>query len=140
MFDAPMYQKRDVANYTSTTVMPPPEYYRAGGRGVPDVAALSCNFEVYSEGWGTETGTSAATPTFAAVVARINAQRLENQKSALGFLNPVLYSIGNVGFDVLDGNNKVAACPAGFSAAVGWDAISGLGTPLYSVLNAALNE
>lgn len=140
VFDAPTYQTTAVAHYTSASVMPPSEYYRIGGRGIPDVAALSCNFEVYSEGWGTETGTSAATPTFAAVVARINAHRLENRKPALGFLNPALYSIGHVGFDVIDGNNKVSACPAGFSAAVGWDAISGLGTPLYSVLSAALSE
>lgn len=139
VFAAPSYQQSAIHNYTSTTVLPPAEYFTAGGRGVPDVAALSNNFEVYSYGWGTETGTSAATPTFAAIVTRINAQRLSQQKPSLGFINPTLYSVGHIGFDVVSGNNQVSGCPAGFNATVGWDAISGLGTPVFGVLDAALS-
>lgn len=46
----------------------------------------------------------------------------------VGFINPVLYkSSGGVGFDVVEGNNKAQFCPAGFNAAKGWDAVSGLG-------------
>jgi tripeptidyl-peptidase I len=139
VFAAPPYQLNAISTYTSTTILPPPQYFTAGGRGIPDVAALSNNFEVYSYGWGTETGTSAATPTFAAVVTRINAQRLSEHKAPLGFINPTLYAAGHVGFDVISGNNQVSGCPAGFNATVGWDAISGLGTPIYGVLESVLS-
>lgn len=137
-FEAPIYQRKAIAKYTSTATMPPAQYFTAGGRGTPDVSALGTNFEVFCQGWGTETGTSAATPTFAAVISRIVAKRLSEGKPSLGFINPSLYHLGAVGFDVTVGNNQNSACPAGFSAAPGWDAVSGLGTPDYAFLDSHL--
>lgn len=140
VFPAPSYQQAAIDAYVANATMPPSSLYTAGGRGIPDVAALACNFDVFANGWGVETGTSAATPTFAAVISRIVIDRLKAGKPTLGLLNPVLYRSGHsVGFDVTEGNNQVSGCPAGFSAAVGWDAISGLGTPLFRVLSELLS-
>jgi tripeptidyl-peptidase-1 len=102
------------------------------------VAALGTNFEVYSGGWGVETGTSAATPTFASIITRINADRLADGKPTLGFLNAKLYALGKVGYDVTAGDNVNPACPAGFLATEGWDPVTGLGTPRYDYLRANL--
>jgi tripeptidyl-peptidase-1 len=60
-------------------------------------------------------------------------------KGPLGFLNPALYSLasgngGSVGFDIVAGNNKADACPQGFAATQGFDAVTGLGTPRWSVI------
>lgn len=137
LFARPAYQQRAVEAYLNNTnaSIPSTQYFNPGGRGFPDVSAVACNFAVFAGGaWGEETGTSAAAPTFAGVISRIVASRLSQGKSSLGFLNPTLYSQGHVGYDVVQGNNVQSPCPAGFSAVDGWDAISGLGTPSYPVL------
>jgi len=46
------------------------------GRGIPDVAALGTNFQVIVQNYtGPISGTSAASPTFAAIVSLVNDQR-----------------------------------------------------------------
>jgi subtilase family serine protease len=98
-------------------------------------------------------GTSAAAPTFAAVVALVN-QYLGNAAPAgLGNINPSLYPLlGTTAFnDVTTGNNIVPCktgstnCPAlpaaqqfGFSAGVGYDQVTGLGSPNAFALAKAL--
>lgn len=134
-FAAPSYQSNAIATYMNRTTLPPSALWSPGGRGTPDVSALATNFKVYSSGWGTESGTSAATPTFAAVVSLLNDQRVRAGKPTLGFLNPVLYQLGKVGTDPVSGNNQYGSCAAGFSAAPGWDAITGLGTPDFEYLS-----
>ena len=42
-------------------------------------------------------GTSASSPTFAAIVTLLNDFRISNGKPPLGFLNPLLYSVGAPG-------------------------------------------
>ena len=80
------------------------------------------------------TGTSASTPVWAAIVARLNGVRLAKGGAALGFLNPLLYSSNASAFnDVTVGQNS-AGTSAGFSAAPGWDAATGLGTPRFEAL------
>ena len=84
---------------------------------------------------GTLSGTSAATPTFAGMVARINDDLVKAGKPTVGFINPALYKAGgSVGTDIVDGNNKKRGCKAGFPATAGFDAVTGLGTPLWSKL------
>lgn len=46
-------------------------------------------------------GTSASSPTFAAVVTLLNDFRIASGKPPLGFLNPLLYSVGLPGNYVL---------------------------------------
>eukprot|EP00759_Apiculatamorpha_spiralis_P016234 PhF_6_TR22540/c0_g1_i1/m.32033/K01279/TPP1, CLN2; tripeptidyl-peptidase I len=138
VFTAPPYQTSAIAAYVKNTSLPPATLWTSGGRGTPDVSAMSTNFEVFTFGWGKESGTSAASPTFASVISLINDQRLHSGKPALGFLNPALYKLGKVGADPISGNNQYGSCPAGFSAAKGWDAITGLGTPDFKFLSEKL--
>ena len=70
-------------------------------------------------------GTSAATPLWAPLIARIN-QHLNNKGiKNIGFANPVLYHE-----DVTKTFNPVDKGDNGaFEASAGWDACTGLGTP-----------
>jgi tripeptidyl-peptidase-1 len=63
-------------------------------------------------------GTSAASPSFAAFVALLNDARIAAGKSALGFLNPLIYELNGNGFnDVTSGNAPGCGTP-GFNVSV----------------------
>lgn len=98
--------------------------YNRIGRGVPDVAANGDNIATYTGGeFSLSGGTSASTPIFAAVINRINEERLKRGKKTVGFLNPVLYEHPEVLNDIVNGTNK--ACQGeGFNAVKGWDPVS----------------
>jgi tripeptidyl-peptidase-1 len=87
-------------------------------------------------GWSGSYGTSASSPVFAGVVAKLNDLRLRAGRPALGFLNPFLYANPASFNDVVWGEIKGAGF-AGFSATSGWDAATGLGTPNFEALAAA---
>jgi kumamolisin len=73
-------------------------------------------------------GTSAVAPLWAGLVALINQQRGGN--NPVGFLNPTLYA-ANTGFnDITQGNN------GDYSAGSGWDACTGMGSPVGTQLSA----
>jgi kumamolisin len=98
-----------------------------GGRGVPDVAGDAdpvTGYQVRVDGNDKLVmgGTSAVAPLWAGLIAVANKQ---NGKAA-GFIQPALYAAKNKGIfrDILKGNN------GGFSAASGWDACTGLGSPV----------
>ncbi|KAH8993092.1 hypothetical protein EDB86DRAFT_3045606 [Lactarius hatsudake] len=58
----------------------------------------------------------------------------------LGFLNPWLYGVGLPGInDIISGSNPGCGTD-GFSAAVGWDPVTGLGTPDFLNLLAPLDS
>ena len=138
----PTYQKTAVAHYlsNSSSSLPPSTYFNASGRGTPDVSAFATNYQMLSSGgWGCLSGTSAATPTFSGLISLINDELVSEGKPTLGFMNPTLYaSTESLGFDVVQGNNKAQGCSAGFNAVEGWDAVTGLGSPLYSQLQKIL--
>jgi tripeptidyl-peptidase-1 len=91
------------------------------------------------------------------VLSRINNARLAAGKTTLGWVNPRLYRAAEVWasqksaaalaqlpsafHDVVEGNNGHTSgnvsC-VGFNATVGWDPMTGLGTPFYPSLLAAL--
>ncbi|KAL4898153.1 peptidase S8/S53 domain-containing protein [Aspergillus ambiguus] len=108
--------------------------YNRIGRGYPDLAAIGDNVLIFTSGVPQLIGgTSAAAPVFAALLTRINEERLAAGKSTVGFVNPVLYANPDAFFDVTSGNNQ--GCDTkGFSAAKGWDPVTGLGTPNYPKL------
>ena len=89
-------------------------------------------------------GTSASTPVFAGVVAKLNEVRLAKGAAPLGFLNPLLYKVGAAGTgfnDVTQGRNcGQGSCRGneGFPALAGWDAATGWGSPNYEELKAAV--
>jgi kumamolisin len=106
------------------------------GRGVPDVAADAdpeSGYNVVVDGQASVVGgTSAATPLWAGLLARINQVLGKN----VGYLNPLLYSAAaeSTFHDITSGSN------GDYSAGPGWDACTGLGTPDGAKLLAALQS
>jgi len=141
-FGRPSYQDTAVQNYLNTANLPASKFFNVSSRAYPDIAAFATNFEVVVGG-GVEPvdGTSCAAPTASGVISLLNDIRLQNGKSALGFLNPFLYSITTPGAlnDITSGNNGAGCCP-GFDAASGWDPVTGLGSPNYGILKGVVLE
>jgi kumamolisin len=106
----------------------------AGGRGVPDVAGDAdpvTGYQIRVDGQNMVIGgTSAVAPLWAGLIALNNQQ---NGRSA-GFIQPQIYAAkGASAFnDIVSGNNGA------FSAGPGWDACTGLGSPIGTKLIALL--
>lgn len=64
---------------------------------------------------GLISGTSASTPTFAGIVSLLNDANLAAGKPPLGFLNPMLYSIGVGGLNDITQGNAAGCGTPGFS-------------------------
>lgn len=114
----------------------------SGQRGVPDVAysadpntgfAVYCSF---NGGWLEVGGTSAGTPQWAALFAIANSMRTIKKKFPLSLANAYLYPIAAFYRDITSGSD--GACGAICSAGVGYDFVTGLGTPRADVLIPAL--
>ena len=136
-FSIPAYQKDTVEAYLRSGKAPPTTYFSSTGRAYPDVSAFSVNFQIcYQGNFLAVDGTSCSTPTFAGIVSSLNDVRLNDGKSTLGFLNPLLYQTlqGNGFFDITEGSNSgTGSCP-GFDAIPGWDPASGWGSPNFGLL------
>ncbi len=112
--------------------------YSNGNREVPDVSAdadPATGYSVYctasasgcsSTGWITVGGTSAAAPLWAGSTALINEYLQNQQKSRMGFANPVLYGLQNATqqfppfHDVTSGTNLFYPATSGYDEASGW--------------------
>lgn len=101
-----------------------------GGRGVPDVAGdadPATGYEIRVDG-KTQVigGTSAVAPLWAGLIAVSNAKN----DNAAGLPHTRLYASGSSKAfrDIVSGNNGA------FSAAQGWDACTGLGSPIGSAI------
>jgi kumamolisin len=101
-----------------------------GGRGVPDVAGDAdpvTGYQVRVDGQSLVIGgTSAVAPLWAGLIALSNQQ---NGTSA-GFIQPQIYAAkaASAFNDIVSGNNGA------FSAGPGWDACTGLGSPIGAKL------
>jgi hypothetical protein len=106
-------------------------------RNIPDVALVADDVYVqYNNGSiGAFGGTSCASPLWAAVAALANQQAAANNKPPLGFLNPVIYTIGagqdyaQDFHDITSGDNTWSSSPSQFFAVAGYDHCTGWGTP-----------
>jgi len=130
-FPRPKYQDAAVGAYVKSLGSEFAGLYNASGRGYPDIAAQGYHFiTIWNGTIAVLDGTSAATPTSAAVITLVNDALIAAGKSPLGFLNPWLYGGGYKAFtDVTDGS-AVGCGTAGFPAKKGWDAVTGFGTPV----------
>ena len=101
-----------------------------GGRGVPDVsgdADPNTGYNIQVDGsTGVFGGTSAVAPLWAGLIAVINQQT----GTTAGFINPTIYAAKAASSfnDITSGNNGA------FSAGPGWDACTGLGSPVGTAL------
>ncbi|KAM0458365.1 hypothetical protein ACHAPV_006177 [Trichoderma viride] len=144
-FARPKWQDDAVGRYLELYGNEWKQYYNAGGRGYPDVAAQGVNYRFWNHGKeDLTTGTSVSTPVFAALIALLNDHRAESGVPRMGFLNPWIYSIGNRAFTDITQSKSIGcqgqslsglASPvipnAGWSAVKGWDPVTGWGTPLF---------
>jgi kumamolisin len=111
-----------------STLFPVPTWQSSAGisgpgRGVPDVAgdaSPESGYNILVDGQQEVVGgTSAVAPLWAALIAIIN----EMKGSPVGFVSPTLYADEADFHDITSGNNGA------YSAAKGWDACTGLGSP-----------
>ena len=137
----PAYQRDVVDQYLDKLNGTYSAYFNGSGRAIPDVSAQGSNFAIYDKGLATLlSGTSASSPVFAGIVALLNAARKTQGNPPLGFLNPWLYSITGAFTDITEGygggcwNNMHAGRSARWNATVGWDPVTGLGTPKFERL------
>jgi tripeptidyl-peptidase-1 len=139
----PSWQSDAVASYLKTASnLPDAALYNATGRAFPDVSAQGTDYPVINNGmtYPSVAGTSASCPVFAGIVGLINDARIAANKSPLGFLNPFLYTYGSLILNDISSGNNPGCGTKGFSAAAGWDPVTGNGTPNYvKMLNAALS-
>ncbi|KZT01406.1 tripeptidyl peptidase A [Laetiporus sulphureus 93-53] len=138
-FARPAWQDEAVTKYLDG--LPAGVYeglYNPDGRAFPDVSAQSENFEIFwEEASVLVAGTSCSSPTFAGFISLLNDARIADGLSSLGFLNPLIYTLSATNKsafnDITVGNNPGCGTE-GFNATVGWDAVTGWGTPDFGVL------
>jgi kumamolisin len=160
LFKAPSYQN-GVASQLQL------EGVSVSSRVVPDVALLADQSPGYAifckpagnsdcEGsprWNPTGGTSAATPLFAAAATLIDQDLDRANRADLGFVNPLLYSIGTgvsaspAYFDVVSGDDDLGPYIPGHNAALGcctagtgFDAATGWGGVNFNALDALARQ
>jgi kumamolisin len=111
-----------------------------GGRGVPDVsgdADPSSGYTVRVDGKSLVIGgTSAVAPLWAGLIAVANAQN----GNCAGFIQPAVYAAkGKAAFNDITSGTNYTGTPVGFKAGPGWDACSGLGSPIGTKLITVVN-
>ncbi|KAI1743606.1 peptidase S8/S53 domain-containing protein [Xylaria scruposa] len=163
-FARPWYQQDAVDTYLEKRIPPRTRAYyepytNFSGRAFPDISAhsLSPNYLfINSNETGQTGGTSAAAPVIAGVIALLNDARLRAGKPTMGFINPFLYSLESGHLDIEAG--KAVGCNgynmqtgglirgggkipwASWNGTLGWDPVTGMGTPDFQkMLVAALS-
>ena len=106
------------------------------GRGVPDVCGDAdpvTGYDVLVDGQASVIGgTSAVAPLWAGLTACINQMVGKRVGSMTSLVYSQLAQTGNAFHDITSGNIGV------FSAGPGWDACTGLGSPIGSAIASAL--
>jgi subtilase family serine protease len=143
------WQKNAVLQYLNSSAKKP-KHFQRNGRGYPDVAAIGHNCPTIMDGQIMPVdGTSCSSPIFAAIIALLNDHQKNNGKPNLGFVNPVLYQMWadnkNIFHDITKGNNwctEMQCCnnTFGYESAVGWDPVTGLGTPNFGLMMEWLDQ
>jgi kumamolisin len=119
----------DLPSWQATAGVPGHASSGVTGRGVPDVAGVAdpaTGWKVLIDGrWAVIGGTSAVSPLWAALIARL----AQHTGSRFGLLQPLLYAGARQGQaqpgfrDITSGDN------GDYRAGPGWDACTGLGVP-----------
>jgi subtilase family serine protease len=139
-YSIPSYQRADVLQYNETSHSPG---YSSEARAVPDISANADSITGYQIVLNGNTfpggGTSAATPVWAALVARLN----ENLGFNVGYLNKVLYTLANEGgLKPVAGNEDGSGIGNNgyYSGSDSWNPCTGLGVPNGEVLLEAIHR
>lgn len=161
-FTRPKYQNATIETYLTEHISPATlayyqPFFNQSGRAFPDVSAHSLrpDYNVIYKGMQSPSGgTSAASPVWAGIVGLINDARLRAGQKAVGFINVFLYNGGARGLNDITGGGSVGCTGfnaqtgmsyggqsgiipyASWNATVGWDPVTGLGTPNFQALMA----
>ena len=147
----PAWQRTAVSSYLSTCAvasagcpLPPSNYFNRSNRAYPDLSLFGGYFPAVINGAESQiSGTSVAAPLMAAIIVRLNEVAVARTGTTLGFFNPTLYAMvasqPNTCNDLTTGTNICARTTlrptnclskcSGFTAAVGFDPVTGLGSP-----------
>ncbi|KAF8257610.1 peptidase S8/S53 domain-containing protein, partial [Lactarius quietus] len=128
-FARPPYQQYAVPEFLQALGTQYQGLFEARGRAIPDISAQAMDLPIILNG-NVEImdGTSGSTPIVAGIISLLNDYRIAQGKQPLGFLNPWLYGQAIPGLtDITSGANPGCSTP-GFTAIVGWDPVTGLGT------------
>jgi len=142
-----VWQDGDMASGGGRSRQPRPKWQKglkSSQRTVPDVSlAAAAVYPVPFDGGITccVSGTSAAAPSWAGLIAMLDQQT----GTPAGLINPKLYELGNaqakggaaVFFDIVEGSNSTMTA-RGFPAKRGYDLATGWGTPNVAALFPAL--
>jgi len=151
----PAYQITAVSNYlTNGPNLPPLSLFNSTGGGYPDVAVMGHKYiTVLNATFSGADGTSASAPVFAGMITLINGARISAGKKSIGFLNQLIYglALSTLGAfnDITSGENNCCAgdptqqpppvcCQYGFTAAPGWDPLTGWGSINFGPFSTAL--
>ena len=150
-FETPQWQQAAVQSFlkksANSTIKPSPEGFNPLGRALPDVSAFGESVVIYYITPENDTrpiammGTSVSAPLFTALVSRLNLLRSAESLPPMGFINPWLYSYPHMMKDVTVGANNIGrnfgpgpSTKYGFPTTQGWDAVTGLGAPIYPAM------
>lgn len=106
-------------------------------RNLPDVSIMGDTAYACINGQCNQTGgTSYSSPLWASFMALVNQQAAENNQPPVGFLNPIIYQIGQNStqyardfHDMIGGNNDCCGQTVYYNVVAGYDLVSGWGTP-----------
>ncbi|KAF8264977.1 subtilisin-like protein [Lactarius quietus] len=117
--------------------------YDAAGRGIPDISSQALEIVIIQGGVpyvvdGTSASLRPNVQIAASIISLLNDHQLANGRKPLGFLNPWLYDQGIKGLNDITSGTNPGCKTEGFSATVGWDPVTGLGTPRFVELQKKL--
>lgn len=134
IFSRPNYQASAVSDYLTKLGNTNKGLFNTSGRAFPDISAQGENIAIVHSGERILVeGTSASAPAVASLIALLNDRVLPKFGRPLGFLNPLIYTYPGLWNDITQGNNP-SCNSTGFPAAVGWDPVTGMGTPNFQKL------
>jgi subtilase family serine protease len=130
----PVYQS-GVQN-TGKRGIPDVAYDADPNTGVPVYSSYACGRTCYT-GWVQFGGTSMSAPQWAAIIAIANSERKAAGKANLNQVQFLLYPAAETDYhDVTTGTN--GTCGAQCTAGIGYDFVTGLGSPKVNLLIPAL--
>ncbi|KAI9442667.1 subtilisin-like protein [Lactarius indigo] len=115
-FERPEYQDQAVGEFLRDLGNRYQGSYNATSRAIPDISAQALRFPIVVGG--------ALKLVVAGIISLLNDYLVSQRKTALGYLNPWLYGNGKNGFTDIKSGSNPGCNTDGFSAIVGWDAVS----------------
>ena len=125
LYSVPTWQ----TGLTSKTYPTPSSPVALTGRGIPDVSAMATGYTFYygiNNSSGTFLGTSAVAPLLSGLMARLNSITA----SKIGSVNATWYAAKSTAFNDITVGDNHGGNTVGYVATAGWDAATGIGSPI----------